>query len=86
MHYTAHLLMLIFTDTGCGSISVFDFLVGIPIEIMSLALGLKLCLLTAEIKIFKSVIKNKKKNNALKEFDDMKKQKSLMMSKSLNYI
>ena len=63
MHYTAHLLMLIFTDTGCGSISVFDFLVGIPIEIMSLALGLKICLLTAEIKIFKSVIKNKKKKH-----------------------
>ena len=63
MHYPAHLLMLIFTDTGCGSISVFYFLVGIPIEIMSLALGLKICLLTAEIKIFKLVIKNKKKKH-----------------------
>ena len=63
MHYPAHLLMLIFTDTGCGSISVFDFLVGIPIEILSLALGLKICLLTAEIKIFKLVIRNKKKKH-----------------------
>ena len=41
----------------------FSFLVGIPTEIMSSAIGLKLCAITAGIKTYKSIIKKKKKNH-----------------------
>ena len=40
-NYIEHLLILIFTVTGCVSISAFAFLVGIPIGITSSAIGLK---------------------------------------------
>ena len=41
----------------------FSFLVGIPAEIMSSTIGLKLCAITAGIKTYKSIIKKKKKNH-----------------------
>ena len=40
--------------TGWVSISAFSSLVGIPIEITNSALGLKTCVITAEIKRYKS--------------------------------
>ena len=54
-----HFLILASTITGFISISAFTSLTGIPIEITSSAIGLKICAITAEIK--KSVIKKKKK-------------------------
>ena len=39
----------------------FCFLVGIPIGIMSSALGLKICIIIAAIKKYKSITKKKKK-------------------------
>ena len=54
-----HFLILASTITGFISISAFTSLIGIPIEITSSAIGLKICAITAEIK--KSVIKKKKK-------------------------
>ena len=54
-----HFLILASTITEFISISAFTSLIGIPIEITSSAIGLKICAITAEIK--KSVIKKKKK-------------------------
>ena len=49
-NYIEHLLILISTVMGCISISAFASLVGIPIEITSSAIGLKICVITAGIK------------------------------------
>ena len=43
----------------------FASLVGIPIGIMSSAVGLKICAITAEIKKCKSIIKKKKHNKII---------------------
>ena len=48
--------------TGCVFISAFAFLVGIPIGITSSANGLKICVITAEIKTCKSIIKKKQRS------------------------
>ena len=63
MNYIDHLLIAISTITGCVSISPFAFLVGIPIGIMSSAIGLKICTITTGIKKFKAIIKKKKKKH-----------------------
>ena len=42
---------------------MFVSLVGIPIGITSSVIGVKICVITAAIKIFKSVIKKMKKNH-----------------------
>ena len=44
------------------SISTFTFLVVIPVSIASSAIGLKLCVITAGIEKYKSIIKKKKKS------------------------
>ena len=62
MNYIEHLLISIFTVSGCVFISAFASLVGIPIGIWSSAIELKICLITAEIKKYKAMIKKKKKN------------------------
>ena len=51
--------------SGLNYVSVSDFasLVGIPVGITSSAVGLKICVLTAGIKKYKSKIKKKKKKN-----------------------
>ena len=54
LNYIDHLLIKISTITGWVSISAFSSLVGIPIEITNSALGLKTCVITAEIKRYKS--------------------------------
>ena len=50
LNYIEHLLNLFSTVTGCVSISSFSSLVGIPIGIMSSAIGLKICVTTTGIK------------------------------------
>ena len=60
-NYIEHLLILISTVTGCVSISGFPFLVGIPVGITSSAMGIKICIITARTKRYKSIIKKKKK-------------------------
>ena len=47
--------------TGCVSIYVFFSLVGFPIGIASLAVGLKIYVIKAEIKKYKSIKKKKEK-------------------------
>ena len=59
LNYIDDLLIAIFTITECVSISDFASLVGIPIGITSSAIGLKICVITAEIKKYKSIIKRK---------------------------
>ena len=47
LNYIEHFLILASTITGCISISAFASLIGIPIEITSSAIGLKICAITA---------------------------------------
>ena len=49
--------------TGWISISAFASLVGIPIDITSSAVGIKICAITALIQKYKSIIKKKNKKH-----------------------
>ena len=59
LKYIDHSLILISTITGCVYIFSFATLVGIPIGITSSETGLKICVITAGIKKYKSIIKKK---------------------------
>ena len=61
MNYIEPLLILFSTFTGCIFISDFTSLVGIPIGITNSAIGLNVCVITAGIKKYRSIIKRKKK-------------------------
>ena len=63
LNYIENYLTLDSTTTGCISISVFTFLLGIPIRITSSAIGLTICAITAGIKNYKLIIKKKKKKH-----------------------
>ena len=63
LYYIDQLLIIISTITGYVSISAFASLVGIRIGITSTATGLKMCVITAGIRKYKSIIKKKKKKN-----------------------
>ena len=60
LNYTDHSLIGLSTITECVSISAFASLVGTPIGIMSSATRLKICVITTEIKKYKSIIRKKK--------------------------
>ena len=62
LNYIEHVLILASTFTKCVSISTFGSLIGIPMGIMSSAIGLKSSATTAWIKKYKSIIKKKRKN------------------------
>ena len=57
--YIHHSLIVISTITGCVSISAFASVVGILIAIASSTIGLDICVITAGIKKYTSVIKTK---------------------------
>ena len=57
--YIEHLFILASTVTGCVSSSDLSSLVGILVGIVSFALELKTCAITARIKKHKSLIKKK---------------------------
>ena len=61
LNYIDHSLIVISRITGCVSISAFASFVGIPIGIASSTIGLKICVITAGIKKYKSIMKKKKK-------------------------
>ena len=63
VNYIEHFLIYASTNIGCISISSFTSLIGIPIEITSSAVGLKICVIVARIKKYKSIIKKKKKKH-----------------------
>ena len=50
LNYADHSLMIVSLITGCVSISIFAFLIGISLEISSSAVGLKIYSITARIK------------------------------------
>ena len=56
LNHVEHLLILISTVTGCVSISAFASLVCVPVCITSAAVGIKICEITAGIKMYKSII------------------------------
>ena len=68
MNYIDHLLIAISTITGCVSISTFASLVGIPLEIKSSVILLKVCAIIAGLRKNKSIIKKKKKKHDKKVF------------------
>ena len=63
LNYIEHFLILASSITGCTSISASSSLIGIPIGVMSPAIGLKICAIAAGIKRYKSIIKKKKKKH-----------------------
>ena len=65
MNYIEHLLILASTIAGYVSNSSFASVVGIPVEITSSAVGLKICVIAAGIKKYKFVIKKQKKNKKI---------------------
>ena len=62
LNYIEQSLIAISTITRCASISAFAPLVGIPIGIASSTIGLKICVITAGIKKYKSIIKKKERS------------------------
>ena len=58
-----HLLIATSTTTWCVSFSTFASLVGIPIVFGSSKIGWKICVITAGIKNYTSIINKKKKKH-----------------------
>ena len=65
LNYTEYLLILASTVTGCVSISAFASLVSIPVGIGRSAVAIKICVITVEIKKYKSIIERKKKKREI---------------------
>ena len=61
LDYIEHFLILASAITGYLSISTFGSLIGIPIRITSSGNGLKICAITARIKMCKSIVKKNKR-------------------------
>ena len=59
LNYIENFLILVFAVTGSISISGFASFLGILIEITTYAIALKICVITAGIKKWKSIIKKK---------------------------
>ena len=59
LNYIKHFLILASSVAGCVSISAFASLLGIPVRIISSAIGLKTCAIATGIKKYKSIIKKK---------------------------
>ena len=56
LNYMEHFLILASTNTVCVFITFFSSLVGIPIGITSSTIGVKICAITARIKMYQSII------------------------------
>ena len=65
LNYVEHLLIVASTVTSCVSISAFASLIAISLGITSSVVGIKICAITAGIKKYKSIIKQKKKHNKI---------------------
>ena len=86
LNYIEHSLIIIFRIAGCVSISAFASLVVIPIGIRSSAIRLKVCVITAGIKKYKSISKKKRKKHNKMLFLAKSKLNSIevLISKALN--
>ena len=58
LNYFENFLVFISAVTGCVSISTFSSLVGVPAEVVSSAVRLKICRITVRIKKYNSIINN----------------------------
>ena len=87
LNYIEHFLILVFTITGCISISAFVSLLGIPMGIMSSAIGLKICAIAGRIKKYKSAIKkdNKKHDKIVLLAQTKLKMIGVLIPKALIY-
>ena len=72
LNYIERFLIRVSTITGFISISVFAFLLGIPIATTSSAIESKICAVVARTKRFKSIINKEKK----------KRDKTILLPKS----
>ena len=62
LNYIEHFLILASTIKGCISIYAFASLIGIPIGMMSSAIGLKICAITAGIKSISQWLRTRKRS------------------------
>ena len=60
LNYIEHFPILASTITGCVSISAFASLIGISVGNTSSIVGLNICVITAGIEKYKSIIKKEK--------------------------
>ena len=65
LNYIGHSLIAVSTITGSVSISAFASLCGIPVRTTNSATGLKICVTTAGIKRYESIIKKKKRHDEI---------------------
>ena len=63
LNYIENFLIFASTITWCVSISAFASLIGIPVWITSSTTVLNICAIAAEIKMYKPIIKKKKKEH-----------------------
>ena len=68
LNYIEHFLILASTINGCISISTFASLCGIPKEITSSEIKLKIYAITAGVKMYKTIIKRKRKKSMIKQY------------------
>ena len=61
LNYVENLLIVLLTVTGCISISAFAALVRVPVGITSSAVGLKIWTITAGIKKYMPIMKERRK-------------------------
>ena len=61
LNYVENLLILVSTVNGCGSISAFASLLCVPVGITSSTEGIKIYVIIAGFKKYKSIIQKKKK-------------------------
>ena len=85
LNYIVYLLILLSNITGCVSVSSFASLVGNPTSIAFSTVGLKTCVITAEIKTVKSIIRKKRQNHSKKVLLATTKLKTMevLISRSL---
>ena len=86
-NYIEHFLILGSTITECVSISAFSSIVGIPVQITSSAIWLKICAITAGIQKYKSRIKKKTENYKIVLLAKSKLNSTeVLISKALIYL
>ena len=83
LHYVEHLFILASTSTNCVSVSAFTSLVCVPIGTASSAVGIKICAMITGIKIYKSIIKKKKKSRMTQYYQGKLNIIEISISKSL---
>ena len=66
LNYVENLLILSSTVAGCVSISAFASLVCVPVGIMSSAVGINICAITAGIKKYISQLQRKRRKSIIK--------------------